>query len=49
MRLSHLEVSDLKEVFFQKLTWVSLGKNVLDGPPFNTDGFLLRDTLVSSC
>jgi hypothetical protein len=38
MRLSHLEVADLKEVSFQKLTRVLLGKNVLDGPPFNTEG-----------
>jgi hypothetical protein len=48
MRLSHLEISDLKEVFFQKLTQFSLGKNVLDAPPCNTGASLLRDTCVSS-
>jgi hypothetical protein len=33
---------------FQKLPQFSQGNNVLDAPASNTDGFLLRDTCVSS-
>jgi hypothetical protein len=33
---------------FQKLTQLSQGNNVLDVPASNTDGFLLKDTCVSS-
>jgi hypothetical protein len=33
---------------FQKLTQFSKGNNVLGAEPSNIDGFLLRDTYVSS-
>jgi hypothetical protein len=33
---------------FQKLTQFSQGDNVLDAPTSNIDGFLSRDTLLSS-
>jgi hypothetical protein len=33
---------------FQNLTQFSQGINVLDAPTYNTDGFLYRDTSVSS-
>jgi hypothetical protein len=32
-----------KQYSFQKQTQISQGKNVLDAPASNTDGFLLRD------
>jgi hypothetical protein len=35
-------------VFLQKLSKFSQGKNVLDDPPSNLGGFLLRHTCVSS-
>jgi hypothetical protein len=39
-----LEVSALKEVFFQILTELLQRNHVLDAPPSNTDGVILRDT-----
>jgi hypothetical protein len=33
---------------FQKVNEFSLGNNVLDAPVSNTDGFLSRDTCISS-
>jgi hypothetical protein len=44
----HLAISDLQEVFFQKLTQFSQGNNVMDVPAVNRDGVLSRDTFVSS-
>jgi hypothetical protein len=35
-------------IFLQKLSKFSQGNNVLDDPPSNFGGFLLRDTCVSS-
>jgi hypothetical protein len=37
-----------RQYSFQKLTQFSQGNNMLDGPPSNIDGFLSRDTYVSS-
>jgi hypothetical protein len=37
-----------RKYFFQKLTQFSQGNNVFDVPPVKTEGFLLRDTFVSS-
>jgi hypothetical protein len=44
----HLETPNLQKVIFQKLTQFSQGNNLLNAPASNTDGFLLRDTCVSS-
>jgi hypothetical protein len=38
----------LQELFFSKTYWILTWNNVLDGDVSNTDGFLLRDTCVSS-
>jgi hypothetical protein len=37
-----------RKYFFQNLTQFSQGINVLDAPAYNIDGFLYRDTYVSS-
>jgi hypothetical protein len=37
-----------RNVAFQKLTHISQGNNVLGAPASKTDGFLSRDTCVSS-
>jgi hypothetical protein len=44
----HLKSSDVQEVLFPKLTQFSLGNKVLDVEASNIDGFLSRDTRVSS-
>jgi hypothetical protein len=44
----HHENYGLQEVFFQKLTHLGQGSNVLDAPASNLDGCLWRDTFVSS-
>jgi hypothetical protein len=44
----HLETSDLKDDFFQKLTQFSQWNNVLDYTASNTYVFLSRDTGFSS-
>jgi hypothetical protein len=38
----------LQEVFLSKNNTILTGNNVLDAPASNTDGFLWRDTCVSS-
>jgi hypothetical protein len=38
----------LRKHSLQKLTQFSQGKNVVDAPASNIDGFLSRDTRVSS-
>jgi hypothetical protein len=40
--------SDLQEVFFPKLTQFSQGNNMVDAAASNINGFLWRDTCVSS-
>jgi hypothetical protein len=56
-QLAHMEENECfsplnslicRQYYFQKLTQVSLGNNVLDAPPSNLGGFLLTDTCVSS-
>jgi hypothetical protein len=44
----HFEKPKLQEVFLSKLAQFSQGNHVLDGPVSNADGFLWRDTCVSS-
>jgi hypothetical protein len=48
MSLSCPENFDLKEFSFQKLTQFSQANNVLDAAASNINGFLWRDTWVSS-
>jgi hypothetical protein len=43
-----IENSDWQELFSQKLSQFSQGNNVLDAPASGTNGFLLRDTCISS-
>jgi hypothetical protein len=46
--LHHIENYDLQGAFLPKLTHSSQGNNALDVAAYNTDGFLWRDTCVSS-
>jgi hypothetical protein len=46
--MSTLKNITCRQCSSQKLTHVSLGKNVLDAPALDTNGFLLRGTCVSS-
>jgi hypothetical protein len=46
--ISTLKNLSCREYSFQKLTQFSQGNNVLDAPAFIKDGFLCRDTCVSS-
>jgi hypothetical protein len=43
-----LKIPRTRKFFFQKLLQFSLGNNVLDDYPSNTDGFPSRDTCISS-
>jgi hypothetical protein len=38
----HLEIPKLQKVFLSKLTQFSKGKNMVDAPASNTDGFFER-------
>jgi hypothetical protein len=44
----HLETPKLQGAFLSKTETILTGNNVLDAPASNTDGFLSRDTRVSS-
>jgi hypothetical protein len=44
----HLEKPYLQEVFFSKTNSILTGNNVLDAPASHTNGFVLRDSCVSS-
>jgi hypothetical protein len=44
----HLENSDLQEVFRRKTNSLLTGKHMLDAAASNIDGFLCRETRVSS-
>jgi hypothetical protein len=48
MRLSFIENSDFQKVSFQNQSQFSQGNNVLDASASTIDGFLWRDTCVSS-
>jgi hypothetical protein len=45
---STLKTMIYRQYSFQKLTQFSQGNNIVDSPPSNTDGFVSRDTCVSS-
>jgi hypothetical protein len=44
----HFEKSTLQEVFLSKITQFSQGNNVLGDSASNIDGFVWRDTCLSS-
>jgi hypothetical protein len=46
--ISTLKTLSYRKYSFQQLTQFSQGNNILDAPASNTDGFLWRDTCISS-
>jgi hypothetical protein len=48
MPIAKLKYLTFSKYSFQKVTQFSLGNNLVDAPVSNIDGFLSRDTCISS-